>query len=282
MRRHRRWLYVFLWLVIAAFIVLYIPAFQDAGAGGAGRGRWPGGRRAHHRRASSSSAYLRQRAAASSGCTRARLDPAMLRAHGPRASRCSQAPGRRAPGARWRRERLGLTVDDETLARAIATLARLPGERPLHGRGGAPPPPGAAGRHRGGVRGVAARAASCASGCEALVTDGVARERPRRPSASSAAATSRCKVEYVLVDAGAVPRRRPRATDARGAGALRGAARGATASPSSACVSYLLVDPRAAAARGSRSPTREIEAYYRRAPRASSSSRRRPAPATSW
>ncbi len=30
MRRHRRWLYVFLWLVIAAFIILYIPAFQKA------------------------------------------------------------------------------------------------------------------------------------------------------------------------------------------------------------------------------------------------------------
>ncbi len=29
MRRHRRWLYVFLWLVIAAFIILYIPAFQQ-------------------------------------------------------------------------------------------------------------------------------------------------------------------------------------------------------------------------------------------------------------
>src|SRR5512138_2738930 len=28
MRRHRRWLYVFLWIVIAAFIILYIPAFQ--------------------------------------------------------------------------------------------------------------------------------------------------------------------------------------------------------------------------------------------------------------
>jgi peptidyl-prolyl cis-trans isomerase D len=30
MRRHRRWLYVFLWVVIAAFIILYIPAFQGA------------------------------------------------------------------------------------------------------------------------------------------------------------------------------------------------------------------------------------------------------------
>ena len=36
MRRHRRWLYVFLWLVIAAFIILYIPAFQGAHAGSPG------------------------------------------------------------------------------------------------------------------------------------------------------------------------------------------------------------------------------------------------------
>jgi len=34
MRRHRRWLYVFLWVVIAAFIILYIPAFQKAQTSG--------------------------------------------------------------------------------------------------------------------------------------------------------------------------------------------------------------------------------------------------------
>jgi peptidyl-prolyl cis-trans isomerase D len=34
MRRHRRWLFVFLWVVIAAFIILYIPAFRGAGSGG--------------------------------------------------------------------------------------------------------------------------------------------------------------------------------------------------------------------------------------------------------
>lgn len=34
MRRHRRWLYVFLWIVIAAFIILYIPAFRQAQASG--------------------------------------------------------------------------------------------------------------------------------------------------------------------------------------------------------------------------------------------------------
>ena len=50
MRRHRRWLFVFLWLVIAAFIILYIPAFQDGRRRRPGRGGGRGGRGAHHRR----------------------------------------------------------------------------------------------------------------------------------------------------------------------------------------------------------------------------------------
>ncbi len=33
MRRHKKWLYVFLWLVIAAFIVLYVPALDPTGEG---------------------------------------------------------------------------------------------------------------------------------------------------------------------------------------------------------------------------------------------------------
>ena len=33
MRRHKRWLQVFLWLIVAAFIVFYIPAFLDKGEG---------------------------------------------------------------------------------------------------------------------------------------------------------------------------------------------------------------------------------------------------------
>jgi peptidyl-prolyl cis-trans isomerase D len=33
MRRHKRWLYGFLWIIIAAFIVFYIPAFLDKGEG---------------------------------------------------------------------------------------------------------------------------------------------------------------------------------------------------------------------------------------------------------
>lgn len=36
MRRHRKWLFGFLWLVIAAFIILYIPALQSSDEEGAG------------------------------------------------------------------------------------------------------------------------------------------------------------------------------------------------------------------------------------------------------
>jgi peptidyl-prolyl cis-trans isomerase D len=36
MRRHKRWLFVFLWLVILTFIILYIPTFQDADRGTGG------------------------------------------------------------------------------------------------------------------------------------------------------------------------------------------------------------------------------------------------------
>ncbi len=50
MRRHKRWLYVFLWLVIAAFIILYIPAFQDEGRGHARGGGGDRGRPARLRR----------------------------------------------------------------------------------------------------------------------------------------------------------------------------------------------------------------------------------------
>src|SRR6478735_6482871 len=33
MRRHKRWLYVFLWVVVAAFIIAYIPALTGMGMG---------------------------------------------------------------------------------------------------------------------------------------------------------------------------------------------------------------------------------------------------------
>jgi len=33
MRRHRRWLYGFLWIVILAFVILYVPALTDRGQG---------------------------------------------------------------------------------------------------------------------------------------------------------------------------------------------------------------------------------------------------------
>ena len=38
MRRHRRWLYVFLWVVVAAFIIAYIPALTGMGIDDRGAG----------------------------------------------------------------------------------------------------------------------------------------------------------------------------------------------------------------------------------------------------
>ena len=50
MRRHKRWLFGFLWLVIAAFIILYIPAFQERGRRHSRRGARSGRRPADHGR----------------------------------------------------------------------------------------------------------------------------------------------------------------------------------------------------------------------------------------
>ena len=54
MRRHRRWLFGFLWLVILAFIILYIPAFQGDERAGARPRPWPRSRTARSRSASTS------------------------------------------------------------------------------------------------------------------------------------------------------------------------------------------------------------------------------------
>jgi hypothetical protein len=62
LRRHRRWFFVFLWVVILAFVILYIPnqdpnpATSLCGHHGC-HGRWPG----YPGESSSSGCTLRQR-----------------------------------------------------------------------------------------------------------------------------------------------------------------------------------------------------------------------------
>jgi len=117
MRRHRRWLYVFLWLVIAAFIILYIPALQDAGQGTPGEtvvtvGGLPVSVGEFQQ------TYRRQRQLYDR-LYQGRLDENTLRQMGLEEQALEGLVSDRLVELESRR--LGVTVSDEALARAIAT-----------------------------------------------------------------------------------------------------------------------------------------------------------------
>ncbi len=117
MRRHRRWLYIFLWLVIAAFIILYIPTLQDAGQGTPGEavvtvGGLPVSVGEFQR------TYRRQRQLYDR-LYQGRLDENMLRQMGLEEQVLEGLVSDRLVELESRR--LGVTVSDEALARAIAT-----------------------------------------------------------------------------------------------------------------------------------------------------------------
>jgi peptidyl-prolyl cis-trans isomerase D len=117
MRRHRRWLYIFLWLVIAAFIILYIPALTTEGQGTPGEtvvsveglpisvGEFQ-------------RAYYRQRQIYDR-LYQGRLDESMLRQLGIEDQVLEGLVTDRLVELESRR--LGVTVSDEAVARAIAT-----------------------------------------------------------------------------------------------------------------------------------------------------------------
>ncbi len=117
MRRHRRWLYVFLWLVIAAFIILYIPAFQGAQAGSPGEalasvGGLPITVGEFQRD------YLRQRQVYER-MYQGRVDAAMLKRLGLEDQVLDGLVAERI--VTLEAKRLGISVDDEAVAREIAT-----------------------------------------------------------------------------------------------------------------------------------------------------------------
>jgi peptidyl-prolyl cis-trans isomerase D len=116
MRRHKKWLYVFLWLVIAAFIVLYIPALTPTNRGTAGTVMTVGGEEitvAEFRRA-----YYRQ-VQFYSRLYQGRLDDAQLRRMGLESQVLQGLVTDRL--VQLEADRLGITVSDETVAQAIAT-----------------------------------------------------------------------------------------------------------------------------------------------------------------
>jgi peptidyl-prolyl cis-trans isomerase D len=117
MRRHRRWLYIFLWLVIAAFIILYIPALTTQGQGTPGEavvtvGGLPVSVGEFQR------TYRRQRQMYDR-LYQGRLDENMLRQMGLEEQVLDGLVGDRLVELESRR--LGVSVSDEALARAIAT-----------------------------------------------------------------------------------------------------------------------------------------------------------------
>jgi len=117
MRRHRRWLYIFLWLVIAAFIILYIPTLQDAGQGTPGEavvtvGGLPVSVGEFQQ------TYRRQRQLYDR-LYQGRLDENMLRQMGLEEQVLEGLVSDRL--VELESQRLGVTVSDEALARAIAS-----------------------------------------------------------------------------------------------------------------------------------------------------------------
>ncbi len=117
MRRHRRWLYGFLWLVILAFVILYVPALQDQGQGTPGEtvvsvGGLPISVAEYQR------AYMRQRQFYAQ-LYQGRLDQSMLDQMGLSSQVLETLVTDRL--VELEAKRLGIAVSDEAVARAIAT-----------------------------------------------------------------------------------------------------------------------------------------------------------------
>jgi peptidyl-prolyl cis-trans isomerase D len=119
MRRHKRWLYVFLWVVVAAFVIAYIPAFTgmgiDSRAAGATLvevGSLPITVGEYQK------AYLRQREMYLS-MYQGRLDSEQLKRMGLEEQTLQSLIDDRVLQLEARR--LGISVDDESLAQRLAT-----------------------------------------------------------------------------------------------------------------------------------------------------------------
>jgi peptidyl-prolyl cis-trans isomerase D len=117
MRRHKRWLYGFLWLVIAAFIILYIPAFTDVAERGAGAtlvevGTLPITVGEYQK------AYLRQREMYQS-MYQGRIDNATLKRLGIEEQTLQALIDDRV--LQLEAKRLGISVDDEAIRQRLAT-----------------------------------------------------------------------------------------------------------------------------------------------------------------
>lgn len=251
MRRHRRWLFVFLWLVIAAFIILYIPAFQGADAGSPGEAMARVGGLpitvGEFRKS-----YLRQRQRIEQ-LYQGRLDADALRSLGIEEQVFSALVDDRLVALEARR--LGLSIDDETLAREVAARfqenGRYIGSDEL--------------RRRLELQGSTVqdleqslRDALLRERLERLVTDGVA-VTPAEAEREFRRRTEQVKAEYVLVDA--APLRAPAGVSDEEVRRRFESDREAYRIPEKRAVQYLVVDEASLANRVTVTD-RELEGYY--------------------
>jgi peptidyl-prolyl cis-trans isomerase D len=115
MRRHRRWLYVFLWIVILGFVAFYIPLFQDTGASAGS----PGETLARVGGEPITVGEYQKAYARVMRMYQGRLNPEMVKRMGLEGQILESLVADRIVALEA--ERLGLQVDDATLARTLTT-----------------------------------------------------------------------------------------------------------------------------------------------------------------
>jgi peptidyl-prolyl cis-trans isomerase D len=253
LRRHRWWFNWFLVVVIASFIYFYIPAFQSGDAGGPGEAlATVGGLPITVGEFQRSYVFQRQQLERMS---QRRLDAATLRSFGLEQRVLDALVSERLVSLESKR--LGITVDDVTVAREIARLPMFQSAGRFVGMGEY--------RRRLELQGSTPQA------FETSVRVNLLRSRLEDLVASPVGVTSadaerefrrrqeRVKLEYVLVDAARF-RGQASASDEE-ARARFDANPDAYRAPEKRVLAYVLVDDRALEARVAVTD-RELEAYY--------------------
>jgi peptidyl-prolyl cis-trans isomerase D len=251
MRRHRGWLKYMLLLVVLAFIILYIPAFQEQGDGGPGQVVARVGDEtitvAEFQRL-----WLRERQRlAGNG-----MDAAMLEQLGLRDQVLQALIDRKLVVQEARR--LGLTVDDETVAREIAVSPAFQSRGRFLGAEEIRRQLALQGRSEEEFT-ESVREDIMTERLQALVTDGV-RVSDAEAEREFRRRNEKVKVEYVLVDA--APFRAQAAVAEQETAARFQAQRESYRIPERRVLGYVLLDPTALQAQV-RVTDADIEAYYR-------------------
>jgi peptidyl-prolyl cis-trans isomerase D len=257
MRRHKKWLHVFLWMtipaMIIAFVALYIPT-EDARAGNPGGvlaevGGQPITLGEYQR------AYRRQRERLEQ-MYQGRLDPEMLERFGLKEQTLQSLVEQKLIALEA--HRLGLTIDDEALAREMSTSPALQENGRFLGA--------AEVRRRLELRGISEQEFQESMRAEILgqrllgvVTDGVT-VSPAEVEREYRRRNEQVKVEYVLAEAPtSAPAEAP--TDAEAQARFDGKPE-AYRVPEKRVVSYVLIDAQALQSRVTITEA-ELQAYHR-------------------